>query len=211
MTDDDSVEEDEKSLLEKIFSYTTDVTAGIPPGVKKEFNQDIQLVLHRTQRNSEAKIKAKSQEITAASDINVEMMQAVGRSMTGKIESGDTEIPPELSQLAMKQFEKKIFRDRAKLNNIFHDTARIIGEHRTWEAQEEADTVIGDEFLSVFESEAARNTSEDMREMMAKLLAEEIVHPGSFSPRTVRVFGNLDSSLGTIFQRFCSMAIVEWH
>ena len=64
-----------------------------------------------------------------------------------------------------------------------------------------------DDWLNTFESEACQKSSEEMQERFARILAGEIKRPGTFSIRTIKLLGEIDSDIASIFRTFCSGCI----
>lgn len=69
------------------------------------------------------------------------------------------------------------------------------------------DNLYEDDWLNTFENEACQKSSEEMQERFARILAGEIKRPGSFSIRTIKLLGEIDSETASIFKTFCSGCI----
>jgi hypothetical protein len=66
-----------------------------------------------------------------------------------------------------------------------------------------------DEWLDVFERDAANATSERLRDLYSRILGGEIRKPGAFSLSTLRVLTILDTQLASIFERILPFRLDE--
>lgn len=73
----------------------------------------------------------------------------------------------------------------------------------------DTDTGIDGDWLSQFWRAAENVSREDVRRFFARLLAKEIVHPGSISPITLSVLSSLTVRAAKLFEQFCRMSIKE--
>ena len=85
-------------------------------------------------------------------------------------------------------------------------TGEILGQE-TSDTHSATDNPFEDDWLNTFENEACQKSSEEMQERFARLLAGEIKRPGSFSIRTIKLLGQIDSETASIFRTFCSGCI----
>lgn len=69
------------------------------------------------------------------------------------------------------------------------------------------DNPFEDDWLNTFENEACQKSSEEMQERFARILAGEIKRPGSYSIRAIKLLGEIDSDIASIFRTFCSGCI----
>lgn len=68
------------------------------------------------------------------------------------------------------------------------------------------DEVISDDFLNHFWNIADRVPEDDLRKTYSRILAKEIVSPGSFSPSTIHLLTTLHPEIAVKFELFCSMS-----
>ncbi|HLY88415.1 MAG TPA: DUF2806 domain-containing protein, partial [Acetobacteraceae bacterium] len=66
---------------------------------------------------------------------------------------------------------------------------------------------ISEDWMNVFESEAAHMGSEQMQHLFGKILAGEIRRPTSYSIKTIRLVAQLDNQAASLFKRLCSLSI----
>lgn len=72
---------------------------------------------------------------------------------------------------------------------------------------EDTDLDIDDDWLTAFWRLAETKTSEDVQELLAKLLVSEVTRPKSVSPNTLQTLSVLTSDLGKAFERLCKLSI----
>ncbi len=65
---------------------------------------------------------------------------------------------------------------------------------------------ISDDFLNAYEKEASQMSTDGMRRLFGRILAEEVVAPGTFSIKTVRLAAQLDNAVATAFRNLCSLS-----
>jgi Protein of unknown function (DUF2806) len=66
---------------------------------------------------------------------------------------------------------------------------------------------ISEDWLNAFESEAAQISSEQMKNLFAKVLAGEIRRPTSYSIKTIKLMAQLDNRAAALFRLLCSLSI----
>lgn len=89
---------------------------------------------------------------------------------------------------AMAREATKIFREQVSLEDIISIAAKQVEK----EAPKDVPTGdITDDWLNAFEREAAAKSSDEMKEVFGRILAGEILQPGQFSIRAIRLMGSL--------------------
>lgn len=66
---------------------------------------------------------------------------------------------------------------------------------------------ISEDWLNEFENLARLKSSEEMKLVFGKILSGEIIKPGSFSIKTIKLISQLDNQAAKLFQLFCSQTI----
>ena len=84
------------------------------------------------------------------------------------------------------------------------DNLRSSGPKKTQEESTQEDP-ISDAFLDVFQSVVKIHSTEQMRRLFARILANEIDQPGSFSRKTLYVAAQLERSVAKSFENLCSL------
>ena len=65
-----------------------------------------------------------------------------------------------------------------------------------------------DDWLDAFRNEASQRSTEEMRYAFGQILAGEIQEPGTYSIRTVRTLGVMETQTAALFRRLCNMIFV---
>ena len=116
---------------------------------------------------------------------------------------------PRYTELLKAQAEQRLSVHENRPLNVFKVCQRageILGEE-DFDATTVTDSPYEDDWLSTFENESCHKNSEEMQERFARILAGEIKKPGSFSIRTIKLLGQIDSDIASIFKTFCSGCI----
>ena len=71
--------------------------------------------------------------------------------------------------------------------------------------EKEPDGVPDDDWLAAFGKEAAQRSSEEMKHAFGRILAGEIQSPGTYSIRSVRALGMMDTQTAALFRNFCNL------
>lgn len=112
---------------------------------------------------------------------------------------------------AARKFAERVVREQQNLDDIAERAVKQLGEEAPDLESAEAPTAasaeeISDDWLHRFEKEASQKSSDEMRTAFSRILAGEIVRPGSFSIKAIKAMGELDTATATLFQRLCSCA-----
>ena len=165
--------------------------------------------------------KALGQLCTAAIEIPVAYMEGVVLEKHAEthariklIEKSANEIAaqmqfdPEYARAAVKKFGQRVIREQINLDRITSQAADTLTSNQPDTPQDASEQKeVDDDWLNVFEKEAAQKSTEEMQAMFARLLAGEIRRPSTFSIRSVRLLGSLDQPTAKLFKMFCSMCI----
>jgi len=123
-------------------------------------------------------------------------------------------VDPEYARVAVNKFGQKILREQVNLDLISaHAAAEMkkIGfdadETTEQSGSIREEDIIEDDWLNAFEKEATQKSSEDMQRIFGRILAGEIRKPSSYSIRTVKILGEMDTRVANSFRRFCSLCV----
>ena len=149
-------------------------------------------------------LERRSAEKRAESEARIKIREEVTAQIIQQIK-----VDPEFSQRAGNTFAKRILREQFNLEKILSITANqlkrlghdSVADQSTNSKEEKS---IDDDWFNIFEKEACQKSSEEMRERFARILAGEIKMPGTFSIRTIKLLGEIDSETASIFKTFCS-------
>lgn len=201
--------ENESSNGTSVKEVITDVVgsvagANIPEPIKRNF------------------FKAFSQLCTAAVEIPVTYMEGIAAEKRAETQArvkliekssneiaGQMQFDPIYAQAAVKKFGQRVIREQLNLDIIAEKAAESLTESETRPlgGNAQLEDQVSDDWLNVFEKEAAQKSTEEMQEMFAKVLAGEVSRPSTYSIRTVRLLGSMDQQTANLFKRFCSMCI----
>ena len=117
---------------------------------------------------------------------------------------------PEYARVAVQKFGDRVLREQVNLDLISQRAANEIMDANDpidQSGSEESGSIINDDWLNAFETEARQKSTEEMQAFFGKVLAGEIRRPGSYSTRTVKILGSLDKNIAYHFVRLCSMSV----
>ncbi len=195
-------------LLATAYDAVTDLVTGssIPAPIKKNA------------------FKAFGQLCTAAIDIPVAYLEGIAtekraetQARTKIISIGadqiakQMDVDPEFARVAVKKYGQKILREQVNLDKVSEIAAHQIHQdvvHSKSKPEETANTpLINEDWLNNFEKEASQKSTEEMQLLFGRILAGEIQRPASFSIKTVKLLGELDSGAAALFRHFCSLCV----
>lgn len=117
---------------------------------------------------------------------------------------------PEYARAAATKFAHKIIRERVNLDEVSEIAAADLKSEPlnagNAEQQPEAPP-ISEDWLNVFENEAAQMSSEQMQRLFGKILAGEIRRPSSYSVKTIKLMAQVDNSAAALFSLLCSLSV----
>ena len=121
-------------------------------------------------------------------------------------------VDSEYSRVAVKKFGERIVREQINIDNVVKIAANQIRQDATGSIESESGKTtetaeISDDWLNNFEKEASQKSTEEMQFLFGRILAGEIQQPSSFSIKTVKLVGELDSRVAKLFQTLCSLSI----
>jgi hypothetical protein len=169
--------------------------------------------------------KAFAQLCTAVVDLPVAFLEGIAsetRAQTeGRIKIISTSaekiaeqinVDPEYARVAVKKYGQKIIRERVNLDQVSAVAAQQIQKDATIPIDEQQANnnevpPIDDDWLNHFEIEASQKSTEEMQLLFGRILAGEIQKPSSFSIKTVKLLGELDSRAANLFRHICSSCV----
>ena len=168
--------------------------------------------------------KAFGQLCTAAIDIPVAYLEGVAAEKRAETQAriqiistsadqiaAQVKVDPAYAHAAVKRYGQKIVRERINLDKVSEVAARQIQQEATSASAEQNTNTetapINDDWLNHFEEEASQKSSEEMQLLFGRILAGEIQRPSSFSIKTVKLLGELDSGAAKLFQHLCSLCV----
>lgn len=194
------------SSLSALVEYGSQLTLPVP--IKKNLLKALDQLCSAAVDVPIAYLEGLAAERRAEAEGRVKIIQAV----SNKIAAG-SDPSTEYAEVASRRVAAKIVREQVNLHKIAESAVQDIASRPSLESdsrQEQRripEPDISPDWLNAFEREAAEKTSDEMRTMFGRILAEEIRRPSSFSVRTVRLIGQLDPEVAKMFQRLCSLCV----
>jgi hypothetical protein len=167
-------------------------------------------------------LKAFNQLCTALIDIPVAYLEGVAAERRAEtqarvkiISTGadqiaeQMDVSPEFARAAVRKFGQRIVREQVNLDQISRAAAQQLNATppTTGPGNEPEPPAINDDWLNTFEKEASQKSTGEMQAMFAKILSGEIRKPSTFSIRTVKLLGQLDTPAAALFRKLCSLSI----
>ena len=155
-----------------------------------------------------AYFEGKTAEIRAGTEARIKITENITTQIAQQME-----VDSEYARTAVKKYGKKILREQVNLNKV---SAAAINELEKSESDGSTDQstdsneekTISDDFLNSFEEEARQKDTKEMQLLFGRILAGEISQPGSYSIRAVKILGQLDQKVATLFKKLCSICTV---
>ena len=104
---------------------------------------------------------------------------------------------------AMAREASKIFREQVNLEDIVSIAAKKVEKEASGNSPPNE---VSDDWLNSFEREASTKSSEEMKEVFGRILAGEILNPGAFSIRAVRLISSLSTRDATSLRNLFGLA-----
>ena len=135
-------------------------------------------------------------------DLDLRIIAAIGKKELDAVKRIDNET------LANVIEESGSIRNRWKQRNL-SKTILLALRKLPRDSMETPPKPVSIEFMDMYTPIVENQSTEYMQELFARILSGEIQKPGSFSKRTLRVAEQLDQETARLFQRLCSMALVQ--
>lgn len=110
-----------------------------------------------------------------------------------------------LAARAYAQHATKILKEQVNVEDVL---GIAIDQLSKSEPRSDPQGVPDDDWLAALRNEAAQRSSDEMKLAFGKILAGEIESPGTYSIRTVRTLGMMDTNTAALFRKLCSMIFV---
>ncbi|ELI9684410.1 hypothetical protein A9D46_06800 [Photobacterium damselae subsp. damselae] len=148
-----------------------------------------------------AVLEGKAAEKRAETEARISLLHSSSQKIAEKIE-----VSPEYVQVASEKYCRKIIQEQLNVDDISQIALAEL-EANEVPLDSSGDSEISDDWLSSFEREAATKSSDEMKLLFGKVLANEIRKPSSFSIRTIKLLSQLDNEAAKLFVRFCSNSV----
>jgi Protein of unknown function (DUF2806) len=112
----------------------------------------------------------------------------------------------EFAERALTNYGIRILEEQQNREIIAIKTLKYLDSFKTKEI-EKTGQEIGYDWLTSFWKLAETKTDDDIREILARILSQEIIKPNSLSLHTLQILSVLSSDIGQIFNRLCNFSI----
>lgn len=170
------------------YNAITAISTGLYGTIIEGFNIPINL------------LKNVSENIKLRGELKRKILERAATLKTNQLDESEDLIDRALNYQKLKLLDEQINRETiaAKaINNL----------NNTHQAQPIEENTIDEDWLTAFWDIAKNKTDEDVRNMLSKILSNEIVYPGSISIYTLQALSVLDSELGNAFQNLVNLSI----
>ncbi|MEX0779231.1 MAG: DUF2806 domain-containing protein [Balneolales bacterium] len=164
-----------------------------------------------------AKLEGKAAEIRAETGSRVKLIARAAENIASQMQ-----VDKAYADVAVERYGKRILQQQQNLDNVCAFSATEIKRVKAYSSSS-ANSIasgssesaeprsfqpdISDDWLNSFREQAILKSSDEMRIIFGKILAGEIVKPGSFSIRSIQIMGQLDVKPAMLFRRLCSLCI----
>ena len=180
-----------------------DLVTGIPAPLRKNAAKVITRLCTAAVEYPATLIEGAIAERRAESRARVKLIETSANQIAAQMQTN-----AEYARAAVAKFGQKILRERVNIDEIVQIAAEELKSVPVGnEPKQPEGPSISDDWLNVFENEAAPMTSEQMKGLLGKILAGEIRRPQSYSIKTVRLVGQLDNRAAELFRVLCSLSV----
>ncbi|AYD47395.1 DUF2806 domain-containing protein [Arachidicoccus soli] len=191
----------ENSGLDKVTDTVSILLDKVPAPIKRNFLKALGQLSTAVIDIPAAWLESKSAEIRATSQARIQIIKSEGNKFSEQID-----IPQPYIDKASEKYASKIIKEQINLDDISQKASKELASD-DYSKQENSEKEISDDWLNEFENNARQMSSEEMRFIFSKILANEVKNPGNFSIRTIRLISQLDNIAAIHFQKLCSCAI----
>lgn len=178
------------------------VITGVPAPVRKNFIKAFGQLCTAAVDIPVAWLEGKSAEIRTTTEARLQIIRKEGDVISEQIE-----VPKEYISKASSKFASKVIKEQLNLDKITLNAANELANNKQIGSDEEVAEDISEDWLNEFENLAKLKSSEDMKLVFGKILSGEIIKPGSFSIKTIKLISQLDNEAAKLFQLFCNQAV----
>lgn len=175
---------------------------GVPAPVRKNFFKAFGQLCTAATDIPIAWLEGKSAEIRAATEARLQIIRKEGDDISQQII-----VPQEYLSKASSIFAAKVIKEQVNLDQITLNAANDLAINKQIGVNDKESDDISEDWLNEFENLARLKSSDDMRFVFGKILSGEIIRPGSFSIKTIKLISQLDNEAAKLFQCLCSLVV----
>lgn len=188
--------------LNTITGTIETLITGVPAPVRKNFIKAFGQLCTAAVDIPVAWLEGKSAEIRTTTEARLQIIRKEGNVISEQIE-----VPEEYIKKASSKFAAKVIKEQLNLDRITLNAANELSNNKQIDINNKESEEISEDWLNEFENLARLKSSEDMKLVFGKILSGEIIKPGSFSIKTIKLISQLDNQAAKLFQVFCSQSI----
>lgn len=186
----------------KLTETIESVITGIPAPVRKNFFKAFGQLCTAAVDIPVSWLEGKSAEIRTTTEARLKIIRKEGDVISEQIH-----VPKEYISKASSKFASKVIKEQLNLDQITLNAATEIVKNNKIENDGKETEDISEDWLNEFENLARLKSSEDMKLVFGKILSGEIIKPGSFSIKTIKLISQLDNEAAKLFQIICNHTI----
>ena len=196
------------SALEHIGDATqeflTDLVAGspLPTPARKNLLKAMSRLCSAAIDVPAAYLEGKAAEKRAEASARIKLVNTTAIQISEQMK-----VDPSYAHRAVRQFGQRVLREQVNLDMIAEKSVEEL-RNRT-DLDDTSEERIDDDWLNEFDTEARKKSTEEMKTYFSRVLSREIVRPGSFSLKTIKILGSLDSRVAKLLQRLCSLCLAQ--
>jgi hypothetical protein len=181
-----------------------ELVTGIPAPIRENAVKAFARLCSAAVEYPVALIEGAIEEKRAESRARVKLIDASANQISDQMQ-----INPEYARAAATKFAQKIVRERVNIDQVARIAAAELKCEPSATVNDNAteSPPISEDWLNVFESDAAQMSSEQMQRLFGKILAGEIRKPASYSIKTIKLMSQLDNRAAALFRLLCSLSI----
>lgn len=156
-----------------------------------------------------AYLEGKAAERRAETQARIHLISANSEQIARQMD-----VDLEYSRIAADKYGRRILQEQINLDKVCNIAAQEVAQAReelndvgNSDQSDQTEARISDDWLNSFQKEACGKSSEEMQILFGRILAGEIKKPKSFSIRTVKIMGQLDSRAAKLFRQLCSLSV----
>jgi len=143
--------------------------------------------------------ESRAKEIRAKSKGN-EVVQNEAASQVAKLFKTDSE----LANRSLNYYAKKIIDEQINREDVADN---FLSEIQYSDAISETEEFVDNDWLNSFWKIAESKSNEEIKIILGKILAKEVLRPKSISPLTLQLISTLSTNIGKAFHKLCNLSI----
>jgi len=195
-------ENEDKSWLDvlKGISIPDWVTDNLIAALGKGILNSVTGILTTASEIPKAALQNRSEKIKLIGEVQRELIRKAAEHSLLQVQEDS-----ELAERALKYHGVKLLEQQVNRESIAQKTLENLRHVEFLE--DEPENKINRDWLTAFWNMAENKSEEDVQNLLARILNNEIVKPGSLSLHTLQVLSILDSEVGKSFAKLCNMSI----